>query len=203
MFLFLHAKCILSGWKLSAWRLQVWKLSHHHVKLKWWKLCSAALQWDLLQLRFFGPGWLGSTVTRSRKPIALMSVWGCRVKLWGLRGIRARDGLPVQSHLQSLHFWMSSRIRARGGLLEHHYRDVDFVVSVKFGAESLWIDVLSRVSDAWDFRFEVVGLEVSILKVVTQARAAVMKLCSAKSLQRDLLQLRFWRRLFGHDRYKN
>ena len=120
----MHAKCILSGWKLSAWRLQVWKLWHHHVKLKWWILCSSALQWELLQLRFFGAGWLGSTVTKSRKPIDLMSVWGCRVKLWGLRGIRARDGLPVQSHLQSLHFWMSSRIRARGGLLEHPYRDL-------------------------------------------------------------------------------
>ena len=41
---------------------------------------------------------------------------------------------------------------------------------LKFGAE----EVLFRIGNARHFRFEIVGLEVSTLKVVTQARQVVM-----------------------------
>ena len=45
------------------------------------------------------------------------------------------------------------------------YSYVDFAIMLKFGAERLRVEVLSRMSDARHFRFEIVGSEVSNLKV--------------------------------------
>ena len=45
------------------------------------------------------------------------------------------------------------------------YSYVDFAIMLKFGAELLRVEALSRMSDARQFRVEIVGSEVSNLKV--------------------------------------